>query len=228
MMAVDHLFYDPEDAMDVIVAIERAFKIYLKNLENCVTVGDLHAIVLAQTVHAPRTTAPCPTALAFRRLRKAFAAESSKTTIRPDTSLTTFREAFTPKTFRHLRDAHGLVPPRAHLKASSAWIVFGVILLVVALPFLFGAEGWAASIALSLFIPRLFSTLPIEPAPDHRTFGDLARVVAAKNMATLCAPHGPMRTADVTRALNVIIQECARPDGAFHPDTRLLPLALSR
>jgi hypothetical protein len=213
------------DEIDLLQAIEAAFGVCLtrEEAERCVTVGDMHAVLLSKVRHVERGALPCPTATAFRRLRRAIEKLQPGQVVRPDTEIVTLLAGGgAGRRWRRLQLETGLRLPSA---GSGSFLL---LMACIGTPFFaYPFVGWLSSLGLLLSIPLAFflnDRLPISPPSRYDTVGDLARAAAGLNISSLSWPAGAMRTRDVWSALEAIIRDELDWDGPVSPEMRLVAL----
>jgi len=210
------------DEVDLVRAIERAFSIEFRNadLETCVTVGDLHQLILAATPHAERGNSACLSALAFYRLRSALITQFPAAAIRPSTPILMFTGQFGAAQFhRRLKHAVNLDLPRPNIGP----LVLFLALTTIAAPFAgYHWWGWpgtllAAPLAgLTYLAGRLFSRYNLA------TIGDLARTAGAMNARRLLPEGATMRTSEVWSVFDAVIRAETGWSGRITSETRLI------
>jgi hypothetical protein len=172
------------DEVDLLREVEQAFAVKLDphDLEVCLTVGDLHGLLLASVPNIERSQTGCLAAKAFFKLKRAVEKQQPHRFIRPETDLisVTGRHIFRWK--RQCERETGLRMPAATL---GGWLF------------------WKGR------FPKRLGTV-----------GDLARAVAALNIAALASPDQPLRTREIWTALVEIIRDNLVWSGAVQPTTR--------
>lgn len=218
---------DGMDGVEMLDAVERAFRIKIKDreAEACLLVGDLHALVLQKCRHAERGTA-CLSANAFRLLRRVVAEIKPNVTVIPTTpahgllSSADLRSLWT-----RMNQRCGLDMPES-IESIVPWLI-----LVASLGGVYGLYRWmgAAEGGVALIAGLLANTIifygrdhffpPRLPA-QYKTVGDLARALAQINPAFFAGPVGMLRTRDIFPMIQRIIQSHA---GLKSPPTSDMP-----
>ena len=217
---------DPEfDDIDLLETVENSFgiRIAAADAEKCETVGDLYEVILKSVRHQEAGPLPCPTAQAFRKLRRAFKEECAGITLRPDTPLVSCMPKVDRANFwRLIADKAGLKLPELMIKDFGrqflTWLTAAVVL--------FGLDmHYGIHIFVAMLIPISYYALRerlqnIHDVRGFQTVGDLARVVSAMNASSLAWPGGAMRDKDVWQALVGLIRDQLDFDGPINRDTK--------
>jgi hypothetical protein len=230
------IYFGDLDDIEIIEAIEDAFEITLLNeeVEKCFTVGDIYALVLNKFPHAERSAAPCASAAAYYALKRAFRTMRATGRISRNTLI---RDLLLPSprfAWHKLSEITGFNLPRLEL-AGAGWIVailFAITVTAAAVAGMyfepaavrvegivvgalvigisaFGLGGWLARKLHLVRVPRRL-----------RTVGDLARAVAATNIAKLASANVPTRERDVWASLEYIIRDQLAWKGPITPESR--------
>jgi hypothetical protein len=210
------------DEIDLLEEIERTFAIKLPtDLSHCHTVGDLHRVLLSLIPHAERGKTGCLAAKAYFVLRRAIRKRDPARVIRPTTELANIVQGrFNAcRLHRLLKEDTGLEMPAV----TGSSVLF---LISIGLPLAsFAAHGWVGTLmALPISIGLLALSNRVGRFPTGlRTVGDLARTVAALNVAALASPNEPLREREIWAALQGVIRNDLGWDGSVSPTTRLFP-----
>jgi hypothetical protein len=172
------------DEVDLLREVERAFAVKLnpRDLEVCLTVGDLHGLLLASVPNAERSQTGCLAAKVFFKLKRAIEKQQPHRVIWPETDLVSVTGRHVFRWRRRCERETGLKMPVATLGGLLFW------------------QGQ---------FPERLSTV-----------GDLARAVAALNVAALASPDQPLRTREIWTALVEVIRDNLVWSGAVQPTTR--------
>ena len=210
------------DEIGLVQAIERAFGTAFENpdLAACLTVGDLHRLVLRATPHAERGNAACLSALAFYRLRPALAAHCPGAIVRPDTPIAALMQGETAGRFRaRLQRKTKLSLPVPITSLATACL----FLLTAATPFV-GYHWWGGLCTLAVLPLALLTFLVgrFTARFPAATVGDLARQVGASNARRLLPEGAVMRDSEIWSSLVSIIRQETAWNGPITPETKLI------
>jgi hypothetical protein len=215
------------DEVDLVRDIEQTFAVVLdpQELQNCVTVGDLHQLLLVSVPHSERGQTSCLAAKAFFKLKRAIEKQQSDGVIRPSTELASVTGRLgVYRWSRQCERKTGLSMPALVLVGGPwFWRMFFLGWC--------GSIGWllnyswiGALIALPVPVVVLAVAVWVSRFPKRLgTVGELARAVAALNVATLANPNEPLRKREIWAALQEIIRNHLIWSGAVHPTTRFFP-----
>jgi len=210
------------DEVCLVEAIERGFSVNFKvaDLEQCLTVGDLHRLILAETPHAERSNTTCLSALAFYRLKRTLAAQYPGITLRPSTPLTAFTGRFGATQFRsQLKQQTGLALP--HLVGSLSAFLLG--LATIGAPFAgYHLWGWPGTTVVLPLACLAHAAGRFLSNYDGVTLGDLARRVGAMNVRRLLPQGTVLRTSEVWSTYVALIRHETGYDALITPETRLI------
>jgi hypothetical protein len=214
------------DDLELLQAIEAAFGVRLTNAEAgaCITVGNLHDVLLQRVHHVDRGALPCLSAIAYRRLKRAIEKRVPEAKVRPQTPLADIvKIGQVAGWWRHLAGEAGLRLPRLGIGGwGFATIVVLLLSPLALLPWL-GKLSFARLLASGPLAVVLGWCLPAHLPSRYRTVGDLARATAAMNISSLSWPAGAMRTRDVWDALETIIRDNLLWEGPLDRETRFFP-----
>ena len=203
--------------VDLLEAVERAFGISICDREAmaCRTVGDLLGLIASTVPSVERGALACPTASAFRRIRRAIRASDPQARIEPATPLGSLMPGSRPRAWwRGLSAATGLAFPSLWSSPDTRFRRFVPVLLGAGLFALLAAGFGLASFGIvaaiyffgslsAAWFARRDLVLGLGPSA---TVGDLAEVVSALNAGVLAGPGGLMRTRDIRLALDRVIR----------------------
>jgi hypothetical protein len=210
------------DEVDLVQAVERAFAIDFSNadLEKCLTVGDLHQLILAATPHAERGDSACLSALAFYRLRSALITQFPAVSIRPSTSILMFTGRFGAARFhRRLNHAVNLDLPRPSIRLLCLLLA----LTTIAAPFAgYHGWGWSGTLLATPLAGLTYLAGSFFSRYDLATIGDLARTVGAMNARRLLPEGATMRTSEVWSVFDAVIRAETGWNGRITAETRLI------
>jgi hypothetical protein len=211
------------DEDDLVHEVESAFGIRFapQDLEACHTVGDLYDLVLALVPNAERTGTACLTARAFFRLRRAIERAQPDRVITPATPLNDLTaRSGTDAWLSRLQDRTGLRMPTLATGIAGGLAAVAAVALSVAAIFAHGWYGALVSLPVSLAMLAASSRWLARFPKGMRTVGDLARAIAALNIAALSDGKEPIRRSEIWAALQGVIQDDLSPVGPVQPTTR--------
>ena len=213
------------DELDFLQEIERTFAIKLpQDLRHCHTVGDLHDVLIASIPHAEMGKTSCLAAKAYFVLRRAIRKLDPGLVIRPSTELASIiaGRADDYRLCRQLKEDTGL----KMRTFSGSWAASMLVLASIGLPLVGyaarGSIGALIAVPVSIGLLALLSALPSRWPARLRTVRDLARAVAALNVAVLASPNEPLRKREIWTALRGVIQDNLDWNGPVLPTTRLI------
>lgn len=217
---------DPQDGdLELIKAIEQSFgvEIHATDCAGWRTAGDVHA-TLAALIPPGSPTGPCPTTMAFFRLRAAL----GDRTARPATPLAPYARGRPARLFRRLARATGLrMPAKTLTLLGTVALLTGFIALCVCALASIGSGTIAGVIARAAGIGLVASIglVALDPGrlpADGATLGDLAERVAALNFAALRQSGARAMPGDCWSALCRLLSEITGVDAeAIGPDSYL-------
>jgi hypothetical protein len=157
---------DDEDAVDIVRDIERSFDIIISNSEAaaCWTLGDIFDLVLQRFSDSGRGGHTCASAMAFYRLRRAFASIAPTVKLKPSTQLTDVAKMSVKRLFEEIETHTALKLPR---KATSpvGWIgavgIIGGLLATVPVGIIGGGSALlvlGAAVFIALWL--LYTPMP--------------------------------------------------------------------
>lgn len=214
---------DGMDAVEMLQAIEAAFAIRISNEEavHIEKVGDLYDLICSKVNTVDHGQLPCLTAKAYRRIKQAIRERLPDHQLRPETPIWQVTDGIPAgRWLRQLAADTGLSMPDPTMHLSGlgmmvlTFVVFPLCLyhFDVAPPIVSGPLGVMLTFAIVRYWPA--------DLPRHvTTVGELARIVAARNIAALSKQEGAMRTGDVWAALDSIVRDIAGRDEPIGRET---------
>jgi hypothetical protein len=216
------------DDVELIEDVEEAFDVRFSDddLRQCHTVGDLFDLVSNSLPEDDPSRKGCSTAICFYRLRQVLQPRFG-IALKPATPITQLSEVPVRKLYRAIRDECGFRPP---VPVISMWGCVG-LLLVPGLPLAaiaFGLPWWLAPIAALPGIAT-YAVSPIRLPAEVRTFADLVRIVAARNVRALSDQGARLRKPEAWTALKKVISDhTVLPHGEIKEDTLILAASKAR
>lgn len=210
------------DDIDFMEAIEAAFDVRFDNSEppTWTTFGDVFDATCRRVQAVERGPAPCLSATAYRRIRKAILKDRPDLKVRPETPLATLLGNRTgPAWCRALqRDLELRLPDRPFRSGGvPLFFVISIGTMMVA-----GWNGLGAWIGIPSGIALgTLAVMWLRPALPVRTVGELARALAALNPQAL-SPGGTIRTRDVWDSLVRIARDVTLFDDPIERETVLI------
>jgi hypothetical protein len=206
------------DDVELIEDIEEAFGLRFSEdqLGYCRTVGDIFALIEASIPVAYASARHCGTAMCFYRIRRALQPRID-TQLRPNTAMEALSGISVRELYQIIKNDCGFRPPNPVI---SLWGCVA-LLLVGVLPLAsvgLGATWWLAT-AWALPAIGLYSVAPVRLPKNVISFGDLVRIVAARNIGALAAEGARVRTKEAWNALKEIASDHSETKDAIDPDT---------
>jgi hypothetical protein len=186
--------------------VEQAFDVRFSDddLRQCRTVGDLFNLVSGSLPEDDPSRTGCATAICFYRMRQVLQPRFG-IALKPATLIAQLSEMPVRKLYAAIRDECGFRPP---VSVISIWGCLG-LLLVPGLPLLgiaFGLPWWIAPIA-ALPGSAIYAVSPVRLPTEVHTFGDLVRIVAARNVRALSEQGARLRKPEAWTALKTVISD---------------------
>jgi hypothetical protein len=196
------------------------------DLRQCRTVGDLFDLVSSSLPEDDPSRIGCSTAICFYRLRQVLQPRFG-IALKPATPIAQLSEMPVRKLYAAIRDECGFRPP---VSVISMWGCIG-LLLVPGLPLAviaFGLPWWLAPIAALPGIAT-YAVSPIRLPAEVHTFGDLVRIVAARNVRALSDQGARLRKPEAWTALKKVISDhTVLPHDEIKEDTLILAASKAR
>lgn len=193
------------DDVELIEDIEASFGTRFSDddLKHCRTVGDLFTVVKARLPSADAGER-CATAMCFFRMRRALQPLLGAE-LRPSTSIEQLSGLSVRELYDVLKDDCGLRPPPSVI---SIWGCIALMLVgLLPLASIGLALTWWLAAASALPAIGLYSLAPIRLPKDVATFGDLVRIVSARNIGILSDQGARLRVPEAWTALRDIIAD---------------------
>jgi hypothetical protein len=223
---------DELDDVDLIHDVEKVTGLRFASHETRAwyTVGDIFNTLCERYAKQDRDGGKCATAMAFHRLRQA-AAQLVPGRITPDTKLDGFAGLPARDLYAQLQKRSGLkLPPVILTYVGVAGLLLtaaGVVAEFCALEA--GLVWWEPYLALPVLGAGLMFMDPWRGPPELRTFGQLARKVAALNFSKLLGEGAARRDNDVWNALiETLSDHTDLPKSMIASDTLLLQSQLKK
>jgi hypothetical protein len=202
---------DDLDGVELRKSLEASFDVTFSDgeSETCRTVGDIHRFLQERFSERGGAAQGCASAMAFYRLRREFIAFGVTKELQPNTVLRDISPRSLRRLFSRIRAHAGLRMPNLEFAGLGR---LGVLLLAVgalALPAIAAVRPhfwWLPTLAGASGI-ALISTDARRFPSDCRTFGDLAKKVAALNFGKLVADGAGRRDTDLWNALLEVLSE---------------------
>lgn len=216
------------DDVDLIEDIEEAFGYRLSDddIERCVTVGDLFALVEKGLPDGDSAANICATSMCFYRLRKALQPRTA-TALRPKVKIDALGRLSVRHLHRIIHTECSLRPPPPYMSWWGVLALAGVITAPAVLLFL-GFPWWL--VTLSALPPiALYRATPICLPKEVTTFGDLVRVVASRSIGILARQGARLGPIEAWAAFRDVVAVHTRlPKEQITPDVLLLAPRKSR
>lgn len=224
-MSISTINLDPQDGdIAVFGELQTAFALALTqdDVGDWRTVGDIHATLRHKLADRPNGDA-CATSMTFYRLRRALGGRASGLT--PNTPLASLIGP-NPKRWRaELQQALNLNLPAFQLTSvgTIGCLVGFLAFFGLLVSGLFGSSVIATGSLATLVMCVALACLDRLCLPnDLVTLGDLARAIAARNVATLLQQGARLRDADIWQAICAILaEETGTPPDQIGPDSYL-------
>ena len=200
---------DDDDACEVVRALERSFEIGISEAEAAVlfTLGDVFDFLKVRFAEKGRDGTSCGTAMAFYRLRRAFAAMAPDAVLRPSIRLTGITSLSARRLFRAIEKQSGLRLPRP----DKSWIgILGAATLLgipccIPIGLACGYLAGIGTFALVFFGGLLQRLDPGRIPGNCQTLGDLSKRVSALNFGRLVNIGAQAREPALWSALTEIV-----------------------
>jgi hypothetical protein len=211
--------------VELVERLQRSFAVKLDDDEllRCVVVDDLHRLLLAAVPHAERSLSGCLTAKAFYRLKRTLTAEEPGLIVRPTTPLVALAgDRRAGDWLQWLERTSKLRMPGVEMESRGCLLMLAGIAVPIACGWIGDSVGFFLALPAALagfWFARRLTRFPKWLA----TVGDLARAVAALNVAALRIPGEPLRKREIWTALEWIVGDMIGWRVPVQPAARFFP-----